>query len=71
MLPSETRPTFYTLRTTCDREATIHIPPGGDPWQAATLHARAAFASDSELAELRIASDAETTTMQPQLEAAH
>jgi hypothetical protein len=67
-MPSETRPTFFTLRTTSGQPATRFVPPDDDPWQAATQHARASFAADSQLAELRIASEAKIAALNARLE---
>jgi hypothetical protein len=33
-MPSVPRPSFYTLRTTHGRQATIYVPRDDDPWQA-------------------------------------
>ncbi len=66
-MPSEPRPSFYTLRTTDGHQATIYVAPDGDPWQAATQYARTSFAGDSQLAALRIASEAEIAAHTAQL----
>jgi hypothetical protein len=66
-MPPVPRPSFYTLRTTHGYQATIYVAPHDDPWQTATQHARASFASDSQLAELRIASQAEIAAFTAQL----
>jgi hypothetical protein len=69
-MPSQSRPSYYTLSTTDGRQVTIYVAPDDDPWQAATQYARASFASDSQLAALRIASQAEIAALTAQLEVA-
>jgi hypothetical protein len=69
-MPSEPHPSFYTLRTTGGHQATLYVPPDDGPWQAATQYARASFASDSQLAELRIATEAEVAALTARLEGA-
>jgi len=58
-MPPQRRPSCYTLSTNDGNQATLHVAPDDDPWQAATHYARASVASDSHLAELRIASETE------------
>jgi hypothetical protein len=34
VMPSEPHPSFYTLRTNGDNQATLYATPDDDPWQA-------------------------------------
>jgi hypothetical protein len=69
-MSSQPRLAYYAFTTTDGHQATIYVAPDDDPWQVATQYVRAHIASDSHLAALRIASQAESAALTAQLEGA-